>query len=170
MCDAVGMIRTEPVGVGAEREQLGGFLDFLRETVVLKCAGLTDEQARRRLVPSELTTIAGLVGHLTYVEHHWFEVVLAGGPSRWSAKLDLDRDADFRAALTVPLADLVAAYCAQCAISREIAAGLALDAEVSLRGGSVNLRYVLIHMVEETGRHAGHLDLLRELIDGETGE
>ncbi|ROS38289.1 DinB family protein [Amycolatopsis thermoflava] len=164
------MIRTEPAFDGGERKQLGDFLDFLREAVVLKCAGLTDEQARRSLVPSELTTIAGLVGHLTYVEHHWFEVVLAGRPSRWEEKLAADRDADFREALTKPLADLVAAYRAQCAVSREIAAGLAPETLVSFRDGSINLRYVLIHMVEETGRHAGHLDLLRELTDGGTGE
>ncbi|OXM71864.1 MULTISPECIES: DinB family protein [Amycolatopsis] len=164
------MIRTEPPFDGGEREQLTAFLDFLREAVVLKCAGLTDEQARRSLVPSELTTIAGLVGHLTYVEHYWFEAVLAGRPNRWAEKLADDRDADFREALTVPLADLVAAYRAQCATSREIAAELAPDTLVSFKDGSVNLRYVLIHMVEETGRHAGHLDLLRELTDGRTGE
>lgn len=164
------MIRTEPAFDGEEREQLSGFLDFLREAVVLKCEGLTDEQARRSLVPSGLTTIAGLVGHLTYVEHYWFEVVLGGRANRWTARLEADRDADFREALTIPLADLVAGYRAQCGTSREIAARLEPATRVSYRDGSVNLRYVLIHLVEETGRHAGHLDLLRELTDGRTGE
>ncbi|NIH84239.1 DinB family protein [Amycolatopsis granulosa] len=164
------MIRTEPARDGGEYDQLSGFLDFLREAVVLKCAGLTDEQARRSLVPSELTTIAGLVGHLTYVEHYWFEVVLDGRSNRWAARLDRDPDAEFREALTVPLGDLVAGYRAQCAVSREIAAKLEPESRVPFRGGSINLRYVLIHLVEETGRHAGHLDLLREMIDGRTGE
>jgi len=157
--------------VGGERDQLDGFLDFLRATVVMKATGLTDEQARRPLVESSpLTTVAGLLAHLTYVEHVWFCHVLDGQDNQWAERLAADPDAEFRVGHETPLATLIADYEAQCAVSREIAARLGLEAEGLSRHGAVNLRWVLIHMVEETGRHAGHLDLLRENIDGSTGE
>ena len=157
--------------VGDLREQLDGFLDFLRATVVLKATGLTDEQARRALVPSELTTVAGLVAHLTYVESYWFGVVLDGRPDAWRERFAEDQDAEFRTALDVPLPRLIAGYEAECGRSREVAARLGLATTgTTAKGRPVNLSWVLIHMIEETGRHAGHLDLLRELLDGSTGE
>ncbi|KAA9151717.1 DinB family protein [Amycolatopsis acidicola] len=164
-------VRREPEFDGGEREQLGDFLDYLRATVLWKCSGLTDEQARRRHVPSELTTIAGLLAHLTYVEGYWFGVVLNGQPDPWRARFEPDPDAEFRAALEKPLSELRAEYEHQCANSREIAAGLAPGDTVEFKEDSaINLRWVLIHLIEETARHAGHLDLLRELTDGATGE
>jgi hypothetical protein len=156
--------------VAPEREQLAGFLDFLRGTVVMKAAGLTDEQARRSLVPSELTTVAGLVSHLTYVEQYWFGVLFDARPDPWVDRFRDDPDAEFSAGMVTPLAELVENYERECARSRAIAAKLDLDATVTRKGEPVNLRWVLIHMIEETGRHAGHLDLLRELLDGSTGE
>lgn len=162
--------RTEPPWVAGEREQLTGFLDFLREAVVLKATGLTDEQARKQLVPSELTTVAGLVAHLTYVEQYWFAVLFDGRPDEWRERFETDPDAEFRAGTTTPLAELVENYTRECARSRAVTAGLDLEATAMRRGAPVNLRWVLIHMIEETGRHAGHLDLLRELLDGSTGE
>lgn len=163
--------RLEPPKVGTEREQLAGVLDFLRATVVMKVTGLTDEQARRSLVPSELTTVAGLVAHLAYNEQYWFGVVFDSQEDTWAERLKDDRDAEFRAALERPLVELVAEYEAQCRLSRDVVAARDLDVTATTgRGEPVNLRYVLIHMIEETGRHAGHLDLLRELLDGSTGE
>ncbi|GAB1514443.1 DinB family protein [Actinophytocola sp. KF-1] len=162
--------RTEPPRAAGEREQLTGFLDFLREAVVLKATGLTDEQARKRLVPSELTTVAGLVAHLTYVEQYWFGVVLDGRPDPWRARFEQDPDAEFRAGMTTPLTELVENYVQECARSRAVVAARDLESTVERGGAPVNLRWVLIHMIEETGRHAGHLDLLRELLDGSTGE
>ncbi|MEU6647483.1 DinB family protein [Saccharomonospora sp. NPDC046836] len=163
--------RPEPPLAGGEREQLTGFLDFLRATVVWKSTGVTEEQARRQLVPSRLTTIAGLLGHLIYMEQYWFCVVLDGRPDPWREALSEDRNAEFRGALEMPMERLIAAYERQCDTSRRIAAGLALDHEVPFRGeGTINARFVLVHMIEETGRHAGHLDLLRELTDGLVGE
>ncbi|EID55671.1 Protein of unknown function (DUF664) [Saccharomonospora xinjiangensis XJ-54] len=162
--------RPEPPYAGSERETLNGFLDFLRATIRWKCHGLSDEQARRALLPSELTTVAGLVGHLSYVERYWFEVVLAGEPDTWKDRLAADPDAEFREALDVPLAALLDEYERQCERSRRIAGERELDDEVPFRGCSVSVRYVLTHLIEETGRHAGHLDVLRELIDGRTGE
>lgn len=163
--------RPEPPRVGDERDQLNGFLDFLRGTVVLKATGLTDEQARRSLVPSELTTVAGLVSHLTLVEQYWFGQVLDGQPDLWKEQLEADPDAEFRVALEIPLDRLIADYEAECQRSRDVAAKLALtDTGKTAKGEPVNLRWVIVHMIEETGRHAGHLDLLRELLDGTTGE
>jgi hypothetical protein len=157
--------------VGDDRAQLTGFLDYLRATVVLKASGLTDEQARQTHVPSELTTIAGLVSHLTLVEDYWFGIVVDGGPDKWEEALKDDPDAEFRLAATIPVARLIADYEAQCEVSRQIVAKLDFDDEVSFRDkGNVNIRWVVTHMIEETGRHAGHLDLLRELTDGATGE
>ncbi|MBB4910333.1 DinB family protein [Actinophytocola algeriensis] len=162
--------RPEPPGVAGEREQLAGFLDFLRSAVVMKAEGLTDEQARRALVPSELTTVAGLVAHLTYVEQYWFGVLFAGRPDEWRDRFAEDPDAEFTAGMRTPLADLIANYTAECARSRAVASELDLDATATHKGEPVNFRWALIHMIEETGRHAGHLDLLRELLDGSTGE
>ncbi len=157
--------------VGSQREQLTGFLDFHRATVVWKCGGLTDEQARRSLVPSELTTIAGLLGHLTFVEEYWFSIVLAGKPDRWREAFAEDPDAEFRRAMRTPIARLLAEYEQECRRSREILAGLDFDKVVTFRGDrAVSVHWVVAHMVEETARHAGHLDLLRELTDGLVGE
>ncbi|HEX6359658.1 DinB family protein [Actinophytocola sp.] len=163
--------RPDPPKVGGEREQLVGFLDFLRATVVLKASGLTDEQARRQLVPSELTTVAGLVAHLTFVEQYWFAQVLDGKPDEWVELFKEDPDAEFRIGMKTPLTQLIADYEAECQRSRDVAGRLDLDGTgTTAKGQPVNLRWVLIHMIEETGRHAGHLDLLRELLDGSTGE
>jgi uncharacterized damage-inducible protein DinB len=163
--------RPDPPMVGDERDQLTGFLDFLRATVVLKATGLTDEQARRSLVPSELTTVAGLVSHLTLVEQYWFGQVLDNQPDLWKERLEEDVDAEFRAALHIPLDRLIAEYEAECQRSRDVVAKLDLaDTGRTAKGEPVNLRWVIVHMIEETGRHAGHLDLLRELLDGATGE
>lgn len=162
--------RPEPPRAGGEREQLAGFLDFLRGTVVMKAEGLTDEQARRQLVPSRLTTVAGLVAHLTFVEQYWFGVVFDGRPDEWSDRFKDDPDAEFTAGMATPLPELVESYELACARSRAVAEKLDLGAAVPRGGEPVNLRWVLIHMIEETGRHAGHLDLLRELLDGSTGE
>jgi hypothetical protein len=162
--------RPEPARTGAEREQLAGFLDFLRSAVVLKASGLSDEQARRQLVPSPLTTVAGLVSHLTYVEQYWFGVQYGKRPDPWQERFRDDPDAEFTAGMSTPIEQLVAEYVAECERSREVAARHDLDDTVMRKGAPVNLRWVLIHMIEETGRHAGHLDLLRELLDGSTGE
>lgn len=163
--------RPEPPMLGGEREQLAGFLDFLRATVVMKATGLTDEQARRSLLPSELTTVAGLVSHLTLVEQYWFGQVLDNQPDPWAQRLEEDPDAEFRAALAIPLDQLLADYEAECQRSRDVVAKSDLDVTgTTAKGQPVNVRWVLIHMIEETGRHAGHLDLLRELLDGSTGE
>jgi uncharacterized protein DUF664 len=157
--------------IAGEREQLTGFLDHQRATVVWKASGLTDEQARRSLVPSELTTIAGLLPHLQLNEEYWFGTVVGGAPDAWDEILKADPDAEFRIGARKPMSELIADYQAQCGKSREIVAAHDLDEVVSLPSGrELTVRWVVIHMIEETARHAGHLDLIREMTDGLTGE
>jgi uncharacterized protein DUF664 len=162
--------RVDPPFSGSERVQLGGFLDYLRDTIVYKCKGLSDEQASRSTLPSPLLTAAGIVKHLRWVEAFWFETVLLGKEDR-APYTDSDPDADWRVETGETISGLLNDYAAQCEVSREIVTGLEFDHEVPFRDqGTVSVRWVLIHMVEETGRHAGHLDVVRELLDGLTGE
>ena len=156
---------------GDERTSLTAWLDYHRTVVARKCEGLPEEPAHRAILPtSPLMTMAGLVSHLRWVEHSWFETRMAGGPDRGPWTED-DPDRDFKAD-GVSLAQLLREYEEQCEISRKITASLSLDAEaaVALPRGRVTLRWVLGHMIEETARHNGHLDIIRELLDGTTGD
>ncbi|WP_457810519.1 DinB family protein [Streptomyces albidoflavus] len=145
---------------GGEREVLETFLEFQRGVVRRKAAGLTDEQARQRHVPSS-TTVAGLLKHLALVEHNW----LGQRPSALP-----EPEVSFAVGEEETVAGLVAAYEAACARSRESAAGYPLGHVVPHEElGQVSLRWILTHMIEETARHAGHADILRELTDGTTG-
>jgi hypothetical protein len=128
--------------------------------------------AGKRLVPS-MTTLAGLVKHLRWIEVEWFQQVLARRstqdlpPLPWS---EGQPDGDFRVHPDESLEQLVAAYERACAESRAAAAGHGLDDTVPHpRMGQVSLRWIYVHMIEETARHAGHADILRELTDGSTG-
>ncbi|GAA3226091.1 DinB family protein [Actinocorallia longicatena] len=165
------MTRTTTPFTADERTTLPAFLDLFRETVAAKCEGLSEPDAHRRLLPdSPDMSVAGLVSHLRWVEHYWFEHVLLGRPdlAPWT---DEDPDADFRADGLL-LATVLAAYEAQTTASRRAVADLPLDTIASLdrHGSPVSLRWIMIHMIEETARHAGHLDILRELLDGTRGE
>lgn len=143
-------------------------LDFLRTTVIHKVAGLTDEQARSTPIPSTMSP-AWLVKHLTGVEWFWFTIDFAGVPMPANWPMD-DEHGPFRLTPEDTLADLVANYQAQCEQSRQVVAGADLDDMATGPDMHFNLRYALTHMIEETGRHCGHLDLLREAIDGQTGQ
>jgi uncharacterized damage-inducible protein DinB len=165
--------RTDDIPVSFdERTILTTMLDYARDTVHAKCAGLADDDARRAILPgSPLTTIAGLVSHLRWVEYAWLEVNLLGGPDRgpWT---DEDPDREMRIALQIPLSQLLAEYRSSCARYRELVAGLDLDTwtrGTPTWGGPVTLRWILLHLIEETARHNGHIDILREQADGVTG-
>ena len=156
-----------------ERTMLTTFLDYARDTVHAKCAGLSDADGRRAPLPgSPLMTISGLVSHLRWVESAWIEQTLLGGTidAPWT---DDDPDGEFRIAVTVPLADLLADYRAACLRHSDLVASLDLDTpsrgELAWRTEPVTLRWVLFHLTEETARHNGHLDILRELADGARG-
>ena len=145
-----------------EVEQLRATLDGLRAGVLTKLAGLSGEDARRSTVDSG-TNLAGLVQHLTFVESMWFAEVVAGG------KADIG-NRSMRVDTAVPLRTLRAEYRAACAASNEIMAAVGdADAPVTRNGTTRNLRWVLLAVIEETARHAGHADIIREQIDGRTG-
>jgi uncharacterized damage-inducible protein DinB len=156
-----------------ERTVLTTFLDYARGTVHAKCAGLSDADARRAPLPgSPLMTISGLVSHLRWVESSWIEATLLGGAidAPWT---DDDPDRDFRIAVEVPIARLLDEYRAACARHRGLVASLDLDAlskgALGWRTEPVTLRWILFHLTEETARHNGHIDILRELADGARG-
>ncbi|MGW4942773.1 DinB family protein [Actinoplanes sp. NPDC004185] len=162
--------RSEPPQVADERATLTGFLQRQRETLAMKCAGLTPAQLRERAVAPSGLSLLGLVRHLTQVERSWFRAVVNGEDCAplWarpgSGVVDFDAD-------DADPGETFAAWRAECARSRSIvdAAG-SLD-DVGHHGTEpFSLRYVLTHMIEEYARHNGHADLLRERLDGATGE
>ncbi|MFC0504303.1 DinB family protein [Micromonospora costi] len=154
---------------GDERAVLESFLDFHREVVLRKLRGLSDADAARRLVPSA-TTVAGLVKHLTMVEDNWFPRLLAPAPGEAYRTSEEDAAASYALTADDTVAALTAGYERACARSREVAARFDLDQVVPHpQLGEVSLRWILVHMIEETARHAGHADILRELTDGRTG-
>jgi hypothetical protein len=175
------MDRIDPDYRSDELTMLCGYLDYQRATLVGKASGLDRAAMGKSLPPSSLT-LAGIVKHLALVEDNWFGVVLAGRPdAAWYADVDwdADRDWEFRTAPDDEPADLLALYADACAQSRaivaEVAADRGLDAESvktsqRLPGEHFTLRWILLHMIEETARHLGHADLLRENVDGQTGE
>lgn len=155
-------------GTGSEREVLESFLDFHRGVIVRKVADLPDAAARRRLVSSQ-TTLAGLLQHLAVTERQWFQQVLSSHPAPVGERAN-DPDTSWVVSGAETVLDLVAAYEQECARSREAAGGRGLDETVPHPIlGEVSPRWIYVHMIEETARHAGHADILRELTDGATG-
>ena len=145
-----------------EVEQLRAELDGLRASFLEKLAGLSDAEARRSTVDSG-TNLAGLMQHLTFVESKWFEEMVAG---RKATRGDRSMLVD----PSVSLRTLRAEYRAACDASNEIIAAVGdADAPVSLDGRTRTLRWVMLSVIEETARHAGHADIIREQIDGRTG-
>lgn len=164
--------RTRPDRTADERTQLLGWLDMQRAVVTWKCEGLSEEDAHRAVLPaSPLMTMAGLLAHLRWVEHCWFEVVARGRGEAENPMFDetLPEDSEMRVE-DVPLAQLLEEYRRQCAVSDQIAAGMTLDdTSRHEKHTSTSLRWILLHMIEETARHAGHADAIRELLDHERG-
>jgi len=163
--------RTEPQFVGEERVLLEGFLDFHRDTLLWKCAELTPDQLRLRPVPTTNLSLLGLVRHLADVERSWFRRGVAGedAPPIFYTEQDLDLDIDPPPDAD-PDADL-ATYRAEVAGCRAAIRDRGLDDMfVSRRGNTISLRWVYLHMIEEYARHNGHADLIRQAIDGATGE
>lgn len=164
--------RVRPPFVADERTQLLGWLDLQRELVHWKCEGLSEEDAHRAVLPaSPLMTMAGLVSHLRWAEHCWFDVLFLGAPADSPMFQDEPEDADMIVD-GVPLARLLDDYEAQCRRSNEIVAAHSLDdvgTHPDFEAASATLRWMLLHMVEEVARHVGHMDAIRELLDGQTG-
>ena len=168
--------RPEPPLAGNEVETLLGFLDYQRATFAWKCAGLDDDQLRAPLHPTAMT-LAGMLKHLARVEDGWFTEVVAEQPMPapwadlpWAAEWD-DCRTDSGDQLRRLWEERVGA--SRRVVADQLAAGAtALDETRSAWGGQghPSLRWVLVHMIEEYARHNGHADLLREAVDGQTGE
>ena len=158
------------VSTASEREVLERFLDHHRAVLSGKLRGLSTMDVRRRLVPSQ-TTLAGLVKHATVVERNWFQHCLAQRPLEEIAG-QVPRDASsWDVHPDESIDDILASFVDACAESRRIAARFALDDTVAHRRlGRVSLRWIYVHMIREHARHAGHADILREQIDGATGD
>jgi hypothetical protein len=158
------------VAVATERDTLEGFLDYHRRVLPGKLRGLSEEDARRRLVPS-LTTMLGLVSHAAAVERNWFQHYLAGTPREEIAGNARGDAPSWDVAADKTIAGVIAEFESACAISRQIAAGFALDQTVPRDElGQVSLRWIYVHIIREHARHIGHADILREQIDGATGD
>jgi uncharacterized damage-inducible protein DinB len=173
--------RTDPPLQGDEATTLRAFLDYHRDTFRWKCSGLTQEQLARSLAPSDMT-LGGMMKHLAVVESGWFEKTFEGGGSQMppfdTVDWDGDRDWEWHTAKDDTPEELLALFDEAVqradAVIGEALAGPGLDA------GSVqkdrrddtpfSLRWILLHMIEEYARHNGHADLIRQSIDGETGE
>jgi hypothetical protein len=155
---------------GSEHDLLTSCLDFQRATMVLKLDGLCDDEARAPLVASG-TSLLGLVNHLTAVEYHWFMRRLMQAPEDARYPLGSDGTPGGFQVSGATIEDVVAGYEAQCDVSRGVIKQLgSLDYEAPHpTRGPIILRWVLLHMIEETARHAGHADILRELTDGVAG-
>ncbi|MGY1497825.1 DinB family protein [Streptomyces sp. QTS52] len=169
------MTRTDTPPAWDERTQLSTFLDYVRATAVAKCEGVSPEDAVKAPLPgSPLMTLCGLISHLRWVEFWWFQVIFLDeelvGPLVDAT--DDDPDPEMRLAVETPLAQLLAEYEEQSARYRELVATHDLEdrAGKPIRDGrQVNLRWVILHLIEETARHNGHIDIVRELTDGVTG-
>ncbi|WP_035850277.1 DinB family protein [Kitasatospora azatica] len=163
--------RIGPPHFGTERETLRAFLDFHRDTLAMKCQGLTDDQLRERSMPPSTLTLLGLVRHLAEVERAWFRRTFEDheAPMVWSDKVDFQAAYDASGSTR---SEAFAAWEAEVEHSRRVEAALdSLDtAGYQPRWEEeVSLRMVMLHVLLDYGRHNGHADLLREGIDGEVG-
>jgi uncharacterized damage-inducible protein DinB len=156
---------------GPEREMLCGFLDWYRAVVARKLEGLSDAQAATPGTPSGLSPL-GVVKHLTVYEREWFRGVFAG--EAVERPVGGDNSPTFAVEAGDTVASVLAAYREEHVQTRRVVDATdsldRLSAVASEVRGPVSLRWVLVHMIEETARHAGHLDVMRESIDGATGD
>jgi uncharacterized damage-inducible protein DinB len=168
MSDMTKIERTDPPYETDERTMLISWLEYHRATLATKCEGLTDDQLRMRSVPPSTLSLLGLVRHMAEVENNWFRFWLGGqGPV---ARYEGDED------FAVDDADVSEAFDywrSECEHAREVLAKFASLDEVGAGqavGAGISVRWTLVHMIEEYARHNGHADLLREAIDGTTGD
>lgn len=158
-----------------EREVLVDYLEAYRQTLELKCQGLTPDQLATSSVPPSRISLLGLVRHMARVEHHWFRRVIEGE--------DLERlfsEEGGDAGFTVPRADdgsvseetvtqAFDLWKAECDHARGVLAGVELDLLVEVHDEDLEVRDLVVHMIEEYARHCGHADLVRECLDGRAG-
>ena len=173
--------RIDPPLAADEATTLRTFLDFHRDTFRWKCAGLTQQQLAQPLAPSDMT-LGGMMKHLAVVESGWFEETFSGGqtmPPFDTVDWEADRDWEWHTAADDTPEELRALFDeavrrADAVVDAALATDAGLDAtsarESRREGTPFSLRWILIHMIEEYARHNGHADLIRQSLDGETGE
>jgi Protein of unknown function (DUF664) len=166
--------RSEPPLVSGERESLEAWLGYQRETLLLKCSGLTAEQLKEHAVPPSGLSLLGIVRHMTDVERWWFRVHGANQEMTFRYFTEDNLDADFEELSTAEASAVVAAFWEEVGLARDAVRALPLDHVVPSHGDHPervrDLRWIYVHMIEEYARHNGHADLLRECIDGVTGD
>ncbi|ANH38594.1 DinB superfamily protein [Nocardioides dokdonensis FR1436] len=165
--------RTQIVDTRGERACVEGYLDAYRHTIALKCEGLSPAQLATASVPPSALSLLGLVRHLARVEHHWARRVLEGRTDLTRLFHGPDEDAGFGLPPEVDQGTVDEAFAlwrAECAHAREAVAAASYDDLVDVGGDQIEVRDVLVHLVEEYARHAGHADLVRECLDGRTGQ
>ncbi|KQX14958.1 Mini-circle protein [Streptomyces sp. Root431] len=166
--------RVDPSTTSGEREALEQWLDFHRATLASKCEGLDDAQLRTLSAPPSDLNLLGLVRHMAEVERGWFRRVLAGEKEAgWIYSTAEDSDRDIHATDEDTYEEAYATWQAEIAHARTLAAPHGLDdlgVGEHRTGRTFNLRWIYLHMIEEYARHNGHADLLRERIDGATGD
>ena len=159
----------EPPRSASEAETLTGFLEFYRQSVVEAVGGLDRDALAYSPVASD-SSPGGIVKHLAYVERWWFQDVLGGRDVEYPYTRD-DPDADFRIEPGETAESLIELYERECAVAREVVASRPdLDAMYETPRNPVSLRWILVHMIEETARHAGHIDILNELYAAHTSD
>jgi uncharacterized damage-inducible protein DinB len=160
--------RVDPPYEADERTMLNSWLEYQRATLAYKCEGLTDDQLRTRSVPPSSLSLLGLVRHMAEVELNWFRFWLGGeGPNpRYDDEEEWDVDG-------ADVAEAFDYWRAECQNARDVVATFASLDDVGAGqtvGAGISVRWTLVHMIEEYARHNGHADLLREQIDGTTGD
>ena len=167
-------VRNEPALIAGERESLEEWLDYHRATLLTKCAGLTAEQLKQRAVPPSNLSLLGLIRHMTEVERWWFRIHAANRDMPFIYSTDDDPDADFDDIEAADAAANLAAFQREVQDARAAVRGRPLDEVVPSHGDHPervrDIRWIYQHMIEEYARHNGHADLIRERIDGVTGD
>jgi uncharacterized damage-inducible protein DinB len=165
--------RSEPSTAAPEREMLDGWLDYHRATLEMKCDGLRPEQLRQRAVSPSSLSLLGLVRHMAEVERHWFRNIFREEDAPPLFFTEADPDGDFNDLESVEPDEALATWHRECGYAREVSAAASLDdlgKHKSRIGEEFSMRWILTHMIEEYARHNGHADLIREAIDGTTGD
>ena len=168
--------RVDPPSAADEKATLVGFLAYQRDTLRMKTAGLDADQLNATLAPSTMT-LGGMLKHLAFVEHWWFSCVFLGREyaEPWSSvDWKTDADWDWHSAVDDTPEELRAMLDEACAASDAVVVAVddwgTLSGRRSRTGDQFSLRWIVAHLIEEYARHNGHADLVRESIDGETGE
>jgi len=161
----------DPSANGDERTTLTGFLEDQRRVLAWKCQGLDEAELKKASVPPSNLTLLGLVRHMAEVERAWFRRRLSAQDIDRIWCTDAEPDADFERVADADVAQAFAVWEEECRISRSILEGLpSLDVTFSAWIPAVSARWMVNHMIEEYSRHNGHADLIRERLDGATGD